>query len=322
MAVQTPPYALQASSHSAELFRRAVTAACTGTGVISFPDLKVTQNTGADLKCQVAAGQNLIPGTLGSATGMPPNPNAQTAYTGALANFTSQGVYYGFNDAAITALAFTSAHATLNRIDLVVATVQDAFYSGATNNWVIQVVTGTAAGSPVAPAIPANTLVLAEVSIAAAATAVVNANITDKRPFARFGLSASNIQTNGVVANEICTSSSAVDLATVGPTCAVIVPSSGIIQVSVTATIQCSASGQYGFMYFTMSGANTMAAQQTYSLFHGNFVGASSTALQATATFLMTGLAAGATTLVAKYARAFSGNVSFSDRKMIVQTFP
>lgn len=184
MTAQQPAYVLQASSHSAELFRRATQCLLNGAGVVGAGDLKVSQNTGTDLKCQIAAGQVFVPGTLGSSTGMPANRNVQSAYSPTSASFTTQGVYYGFNDAAITAVSFAAANATNPRIDLVVATVQDAGYSGATNNWVTQVVTGTAAGSPSAPAIPASSMVLAEVAIAANATSVVNANITDKRVFA------------------------------------------------------------------------------------------------------------------------------------------
>lgn len=315
MAVQSPPYALQASSHGAELFRRAVTAACTGTGVLSFPDLKVTQNTGTDLKCQVAAGQVLVPGTLGSTTGMPPNPNVQTAYAGALANFTSQGIYYGFNDAAITALAFSSANVTNPRIDLVVATVQDAGYAGGTNNWVIQVVTGTAAGSPVAPAIPANSLVLAQVAIAANATAVVNANITDVRPFARLGLSSQTIQPAFVSTSENTTSTTPADLATVGPTVSLIVPASGIVQVTLSAQISPAASN-IAVMYVDVSGANTAGATNSACLV------ATGSLVAGSYTFPLVGLNPGMTQFRAKYASLSGGSTAFAFRRLIVQTFP
>jgi hypothetical protein len=92
----------------------------------------------------------------------------------------SQGAYGVLNDADVT-LSITAAHPTLPRIDIVAFKVQDTQYSGATNSCSLVVVTGTAAGSPTAPAAPANSIVLANVAIAAAVSSIVNANITDKR---------------------------------------------------------------------------------------------------------------------------------------------
>jgi hypothetical protein len=60
-------------------------------------------------------------------------------------------------------------------------TVNDAYYTGSLNNVVLQVVAGTPAGSPVAPATPANSISLATVAVAAGATALTTANITDTR---------------------------------------------------------------------------------------------------------------------------------------------
>jgi hypothetical protein len=60
-------------------------------------------------------------------------------------------------------------------------TVNDAYYTGSLNNVVLQVVAGTPAGSPVAPATPANSISLATIAVAAGATALTNANITDTR---------------------------------------------------------------------------------------------------------------------------------------------
>jgi hypothetical protein len=66
-----------------------------------------------------------------------------------------------------------------------VVAVQDAYYGGTANNQVLfQAVTGTPASSPVAPAAPANSITLAYVAVAANATSIVNANITDQRPYA------------------------------------------------------------------------------------------------------------------------------------------
>jgi hypothetical protein len=60
-------------------------------------------------------------------------------------------------------------------------TVQDAYYTGSLNDVILQVVAGTPAGSPVAPALPANSISLATIAVGAGATSITNANITDTR---------------------------------------------------------------------------------------------------------------------------------------------
>jgi len=94
----------------------------------------------------------------------------------------TQAGYWVFNDSTITESVDTS-HGSLPRIDIAVLQVRDAFYSGASNDWFIDVVTGTPASSPVAPTAPANSLILAEILVPAASSTVVNANITDKRDY-------------------------------------------------------------------------------------------------------------------------------------------
>jgi hypothetical protein len=92
----------------------------------------------------------------------------------------NQGAYLAVNDATVN-LAISASSPTNPRKDLIVAKVQDAEWSGATNSWSLAVVTGTPAASPAEPAVPANAVVLALVDIAANATSITNANITDRR---------------------------------------------------------------------------------------------------------------------------------------------
>jgi hypothetical protein len=94
----------------------------------------------------------------------------------------TQGSYYCFNNATVN-LAIGASDPSLNRIDIVVAKVQDAFYSGGTNAWSLAVVAGTPAASPSAPTAPNNALILAQVAINAGVSSITNANITDKRTF-------------------------------------------------------------------------------------------------------------------------------------------
>lgn len=169
MAAQNPPYSMQTGAHGAELFRRAVGSVLnTAGGVVALGDLAVTANSPAAMNVLVASGSIWIPGTTN----------------------TAQGMYHCFNDASVT-LSITAASATNPRIDTIVAQVEDAAYAGATNAWKLAVVTGTAtvgatlANLTGAGAVPASSLVLAYVLVAANATTIVSGAIQDNRIFAR-----------------------------------------------------------------------------------------------------------------------------------------
>jgi len=86
-----------------------------------------------------------------------------------------------------TTVNIAAADPTNPRIDIVCAKVDVSQNpdTSAGNIASIIVVTGTPAGSPSAPATPANCLLLANIAVAAGATSVVTANITDKRVFVK-----------------------------------------------------------------------------------------------------------------------------------------
>jgi hypothetical protein len=158
MTVRTPPSWLQNGSHPAENDRLTTQALWATTGIINSASLLVTQNTPPGLSVVVASGWAAIVGTTQA----------------------NMGTYVTYNDASAV-LSLNTANPTNPRIDLVCATVNDAYYTGSLNNVVLQVVAGTPAGSPVAPALPANSITLATVAVGAGATAITNANITDTR---------------------------------------------------------------------------------------------------------------------------------------------
>jgi hypothetical protein len=158
MTLRTPPSWLQNGSHPAENDRLTTQALWATTGIIKSDSLAVTQNSPAGLSILVASGWAAIVGTTQA----------------------NMGTYVGYNDATVV-LSITTADPTNPRIDRVCLTVNDAYYTGALNNAVLQVVAGTPAGSPVAPALPANSISLATVAVGAGATAITNANITDTR---------------------------------------------------------------------------------------------------------------------------------------------
>lgn len=159
MTAQNPAIFLQAGSHPSEDLRRFIYGTMGGrSGIVTAADLAVTQNGTPNMSVNVAGGQAFISGTEG----------------------TYQGLYFVENR-GVTNLTIAAADATNARKDLIVAKVQDAGYSGATNLWSLAVVTGTPSASPAEPAAPANSFVVAMVTVAALATSITNANITDRR---------------------------------------------------------------------------------------------------------------------------------------------
>ena len=162
MALRNPPSWLQNGSHPAENDRLTTQALFYTTGVIGLTavsnSLRVTQNSPTGMSVLVGIGRAAIVGTTQS----------------------DMGTYVAFNDASAVA-TITTANPSNPRIDRICLTVSDAYYTGSLNQVAINVVAGTPASSPVAPATPANSISLATVAVAAGTTAIVNANITDTR---------------------------------------------------------------------------------------------------------------------------------------------
>jgi hypothetical protein len=158
MTLRTPPSWLQNGSHPAENDRLSTQALYATTGIIGSSSLAVSQNSPAGMSVIVASGWSAIVGTTQA----------------------NMGTYVVFNDAN-NVLTVTTANPTNPRIDRVVVTVQDAYYTGAFNDVIFQVIAGTPAGSPVAPATPANSISLATIAVGAGVTSILNANITDTR---------------------------------------------------------------------------------------------------------------------------------------------
>lgn len=158
MTLRTPPSWLQNGSHPAENDRLTMQAIFATTGIIGSTSLAVTPNSPAGMSVRVATGWAAIVGTTQA----------------------NMGVYTAYNDATTT-LTVTTADPTQARIDRVVVTVQDAYYTGAYNDVIFQVLAGTPAGSPVAPATPANSISLATIAVGAGVTQINSGNITDTR---------------------------------------------------------------------------------------------------------------------------------------------
>jgi hypothetical protein len=260
-----------------------------------------------------------------------------------------QGLYGVLNDADVT-VTITAAHATLARIDIIVFKIEDSQYSGGVNASSIVAVAGTPSGSPAVPTAPNNSIILAQVAVAAAVTSITNANITDRRrwlasvgavlPVAslaeraaltglyegytvwRSDIDALNVYdgtgwryftrptTNTVATSQNTASTSYVDLATVGPT--VSIETGTAVEVTLTATLLNSASS-VSFMAFAISGATTVAAADNFCIQYPVTVQA-----RVSARYLITGLTAGTNTFTAKY-RAAAGTATFADRVITVE---
>lgn len=168
MTFSVVPFALQNSSHSADVFRQAVSSLIPpGGGIVSAGDLAVTQTGTPSMNISIGVGRIWIPGTnVGDVVG---------------GNFSSQAMYYGQNDSAFTA-SVTTSNPINPRIDVVYAAIEDSQYAGISNTGKLAVVAGvptSGASYPAnAPAIPSNAKAIAYVTVPANASSIVNANIT------------------------------------------------------------------------------------------------------------------------------------------------
>lgn len=167
MALRTPPSWLQQGSHPAENDRLTMQALFASTGTVGDTSLVVSAQAVPNMTVAVSAGWASI-----------------------LSSVTNGGVYVVYNDAS-TNLSITAADATNPRIDRVVVTVNDAYYSGLVNNCTFTVIAGTPAVSPTAPAIPANSISLATILVSAGATSITSGSITSTRVAATSNLASS-----------------------------------------------------------------------------------------------------------------------------------
>lgn len=142
-------------------------------GVIAPTDGAVTQYASGEMRVNVAAGQAIC--TFDT----PYGGKRQLRWTA-----TSSGTPGSPNSADNWISTFTAAHGTLPRIDRVVATVQDASLDATgQRRQVFQVVAGTATSGATlanltgAAAVPANSMLLANVLVRAAATTILTADI-------------------------------------------------------------------------------------------------------------------------------------------------
>lgn len=172
MAISLTPFVVQNGSHSADLFRQAVSSLIpAGGGIVTSGDLAVTQTGTASMNVLVGVGRAWVPGTnVGNVTG---------------GNFSKQAMYFALNDAAAT-VSIANSDPVNPRIDVIYLAIQDSQYAGTNNTAVLGVAQGVPASGATYPAnataIPANAIALAWINVPASAGAILNANITSLSP--------------------------------------------------------------------------------------------------------------------------------------------
>lgn len=306
MAAVTPPWAIQASSHPASAVRQSL------QGIFGAPVSSFAGGIGA-----VSGGAHGVIGTTDLTVSANGTPNMTVNVAVGLCSIrgtenTLQGVYGPCLNDATLSVAISASDPTNPRKDLIVAKIRDAQFSGASNDFSIVVVTGTAAASPADPTIPANAVVLARVTVAAAATTITSGVITDLRTFSRSFLNAA-VTPATVATAQGTTTTSYTDLATVGPT--VTVTTGAAVLVTIGALFLSTSGQPTANMAFAVSGATTVAAADTQSA-KWDLVGGSAAFSR---TFYVSGLTPGSNVFTAKYKSNNAGaTFTFSNRDLIV----
>jgi hypothetical protein len=162
------PLWMEAKKYPARLDRQLLAALFTeGVHVPANGGLKVAPRAaGANMSVDVAAG---LAGVTGD-------------------NAAGQGLYL-CKSTAVENLPIAPAPGSDSRIDLVIARVLDGTVTGGVSHeWVLEVLTGTVAAAPVAPAVPASAIPLGEVLVAAGTTSIGAAKITGRRSAATLPL--------------------------------------------------------------------------------------------------------------------------------------
>jgi len=166
MALRNPPSWQQNGSHPAENDRLTMQGIVSGSGIIGASSLAVTAQASPVMTVNIAAG-----------------------WLGVVSSTANAGVYLGYNDATVVQPIATS-DLTNPRIDIIVATVADTYYGGGSNTIAFQAIQGVASATPSAPSTPSNSLLIAQIAVAANTNTITAGNITDKRVIASSSLVA------------------------------------------------------------------------------------------------------------------------------------
>lgn len=126
-----------------------------------------------------------------------------------------------------------------------------------------------------------------------------------------FGIPVSAV----VATSETTTSTAYTDLTTLGPSVTVTVSSTGKALVTLTSSLSNTNNNRLCFAGFAVTGATVVPASDAQAILHTT--SGPNSAMQLSATYLVTGLNAGSNTLTAKY-RASANTCGFANRNIIV----
>jgi hypothetical protein len=156
-----PPLFQQNREYSARVARKLVSLVGTEGVVTGF--VVGERGAGASMSVDASAGQAFVEGD----------------------DQANQGRYLCVLEETLN-LPIAAADLSNPRVDRVILAVRDPNAGGpAGDDTIVQVLTGTPGGAPVAPAVPDSAISLATVAVGAGATSIFNANVTDTRTFAQ-----------------------------------------------------------------------------------------------------------------------------------------
>ena len=134
---------------------------------VAGDSFKVAQDTGSNMQIKVGSG---TAGDLAAVAG----------------DLTAQGLYVTEHQDATVTLAVAASDPTNDRIDRVILRIYDDDEDSSGNSYAdIEVIQGTPAASPSAPALPSHAITLATILVQATVTAITNSDITDGRTEAK-----------------------------------------------------------------------------------------------------------------------------------------
>jgi hypothetical protein len=292
MTIGNPEF-IQALPYTAANFRGVAMDTCLQEGVVLANDLKVVQRgAGANMSVDVGAGSCWVQGDT-------------TA---------RQGLYHAYSD-AVTNLVIGANASGNPRIDQVILTINDATYSGASNNGVLSVLAGTPTAAATlanrngAATLTATSIRLADVLVANGAASILTASIQDRRQWARGVYALTTATTSGPAINT--------GAATLVPEMTLTLECSGApIQITFSSSTSASAAQLQLYAGLWVDGANTDAAYRqgnTYSTGAYNHVGIDHT---------YTALAAGRHTFEARAFSSGAGTFEGLRRQMVIREFP
>lgn len=154
MTLRPPAWLQNGESYSASTDRLSVfNMLLERRGVVDPNHMRVTPSNPASMTLEISNGMAIVSSSVAG-----------------------QGSYSVVNDGPAS-VTVAPANSNYSRIDKIVLTVRDSDTSGSADEGVFQVISGTPSSNPVAPGTPANSIVLANVSVGRGAGSINTQNI-------------------------------------------------------------------------------------------------------------------------------------------------